>query len=270
MNVLKRIFDFYLQGSIHVALSVYVFIRITEIVLNLPPNVYLAGFGFFGTIVGYNFVKYDALARSGKPKLGLRLKVFIGLSILAFIGSIFCFFHLTFRTQGISGIFLAITALYTLPFFPNQKNARSWAGLKIYVVALCWVGVTVVLPVLNANAPMETDFYIVSIKRFILVVVLLFVFEIIDLAWDDPHLKTVPQQIGVLKTKILGVFLLLVFLFLELFQRNESLPKFAASIILIIVTAIFLVFATERRSKYYTTFWTESIPILWWILLMVF
>ncbi len=270
MKLLKHIFDCYLQGSIHVALAVYALVCITEIVLDLPPNLYPAGFGFFGTIVGYNFVKYDALARSGKPKLGLRLKFFIGLSLVAFIGAVFCFLHLTFRTQITSAIFLTLTALYTLPFFPNQKNARSWAGLKIYVVALCWVGVTVVLPVLNANAPLQTDFYIVSVKRFILVVVLLFVFEIIDLAWDDPHLKTVPQQIGVVRTKVLGVILLLVFLFLELFQMHESLPKFASSIMLIVATALFLVFATEKRSKYYTAFWTESIPILWWILLLVF
>ena len=270
MNILRRLFDFYLQGSIHVALSVFALIRITEIVLALTPNIYLAGFGFFGTIVGYNFVKYDALARSGKPKFGRKLKAFIAISIVSFVSTVYCFLQLNFHTQIISGIFLAITALYTLPFFPNHKNARSWAGLKIYMVALCWVGVTVVLPVLNANAPMESDFYIVSVKRFILIVVLLFVFEIIDLAWDDPHLKTVPQQIGVAHTKQLGILLLLVFLFLELFQMNENLPRFVASIILIVVTTISLIFASERRSKYYTSFWTESIPILWWILLLLF
>lgn len=270
MDTFRRIFDFYLQGSVHVALSVFCLIRITEMVLELPANTYVAGFGFFGSIVGYNFVKYDALARSGKPKLGRRLKVVIALSIAAFCGAIFCFLHLSMPTQIGSLVFFGITALYTLPFFPNRKNARSWAGLKIYMVALCWVGVTVVLPVVNADAQWMVDFYIVCIKRFILIVVLLFVFEIIDLAWDDPHLKTVPQQIGVKRTKILGILLLLVFLALELFQMNESVPRFLISVILIAVTAVFLVFASEKRSKYYTAFWTESIPMLWWILLLLF
>lgn len=270
MGTLRRIFDFYLQGSVHVALSVYSLIMVTEILLHLKPDLYMAGFGFFGTIVGYNFVKYDALARSGKPKLGLRLKLFIALSILAFIGTVFCFFHLELRTQLWSGLFFLITALYTLPFFPNRKNARSWVGLKIYIVALCWVGVTFVLPVLNAGIPMATDFYIICIKRFLLIVVLLFVFEIIDLAWDDPHLKTVPQQIGIKKTKQLGILLLLIFLGLELFQMDESRNRFLISISIIAVTAVFLVFANEKRSKYYTAFWTESVPILWWLLLLLF
>jgi len=270
MVVFRRFLDFYLQGSLHVALSVYCLIRITELVLGLVPNPYMAGFGFFGTIVGYNFVKYYALARSGKPELGLKMKIVIALSVFAAIGTLYCFLKLQFLTQLVSGIVLLVTALYTLPFFPNHKNARSWAGLKIYMVAACWVGVTVVLPVLNAGAVLDTDFFIVGVKRFILVVVLLFVFEIIDLAWDDPHLKTVPQQIGIKRTKQLGILLLLVFLALECFQMNESLMRFTVSIILIAITTAFLLFADEKKSKYYTAFWTESIPILWWILLLAF
>lgn len=270
MDFLKHFFDFYLQSSIHVALSVLSLIMVTDILLHLEANYYMAGFGFFGTIVGYNFVKYDAIARSGTPKISMKLKWFIALSALAFLGTVLCFFHLNLTTQIVSGIFLIITALYTLPFFPNRKNARSWTGLKIYIVALCWVGVTFVLPVLNAGIPMENDFFIICVKRFILIVVLLFVFEIIDLAWDDPHLKTVPQQIGISRTKQLGVFLLTLFLILELFQIDESVPRFLINAGMISITALFLIFADETRSKYYSTFWTESIPVLWWILLLTF
>lgn len=275
MGILRRILDFYIQSSIHVALSVYCLILITEIVLGLLPNPYVSGFGFFGTIVGYNFVKYDALARSdsyrkGKPQLGLRMKFFIAVSFLAFVGAVFCFLKLTLLTQLVSGVCMLITALYTLPFFPNRTNARSWSGLKIYIVALCWVGVTVVLPVLDSGMAFNTDFYIVSVKRFILVVVLLFIFEIIDLAWDDPHLRTVPQQIGIKNTKRLGIALLIVFLFMELFQLNENANRFSVSIALILVAALFLGYANPKRSRYYTSFWAESIPVLWWVLLLVF
>lgn len=275
MNVFRRILDFYIQSSIHVALSVYCLIRTTEMVLGLLPNPYVSGFGFFGTIVGYNFVKYDALARSDNrsksgQELGLRMRLFIAVSFLAFIGSVLCFLRLSLLTQLVSGICVLITALYTLPFFPNRTNARSWSGLKIYIVALCWVGVTVVLPVLNSGMVFNADFYIVSIKRFILVVVLLFIFEIIDLAWDDPHLRTVPQQIGIRNTRRLGVALLLVFLLMELFQLNENVRRFSISIVLILVTALFLGYADPKRSRYYTSFWAESIPVLWWVLLLVF
>ena len=150
-----------------------------------------------------------------------------------------------------------------------QENKKQQRKLKIYMVALSWVGVTVVLPVLNAGIPITTDFYVICIKRFILIVVLLFVFEIIDLAWDDPHLKTVPQQIGVKRTKQLGVLLMLVFLALEFLTINHNKLHFFANIFIIVVTSGSLIFANERRSKYYTAFWTESIPIFAYLMLLL-
>jgi hypothetical protein len=33
--------------------------------------------------------------------------------------------------------------------------------------------------------------------------------------------------------------------------------------------AVALAFANEKRSKYYTSFWVESIPVVWWLLLEV-
>jgi hypothetical protein len=59
-------------------------------------------------------------------------------------------FRLQFITQIVFICALIFDAsLYTLPFFPNRK--MHVIGVKIYIVALCWVGVTLVLPLLNAN-----------------------------------------------------------------------------------------------------------------------
>jgi hypothetical protein len=78
-------------------------------------------------------------------------------------------------------------------------------------VALCWVGVTLVLPVVNAHISLGLDFLKnVNVLYWFCVDSN---FEILDLANDDPHLHTVPQQIGVSKTKIVGLLLLLPFYF---------------------------------------------------------
>ena len=63
MQMLKKLLNFYIESSIHVALSVYALIRITFFKLNLPYDEPVAYFSFFGTIVGYNFIKYDELVR---------------------------------------------------------------------------------------------------------------------------------------------------------------------------------------------------------------
>ena len=242
----------------------------TQHMFNISLDQSIANFVFFGTIVGYNFVKYDALARAKKLLMRTELKIIALFSFFALILVGFYFFQLQRITQIVAVAFLSITLLYTLPFFPNRRNARNWAGVKIYIVALCWVGVTLALPVLNAAISITSDFYLKCIQRFILIFVLVLIFEIIDLANDDPHLKTVPQQIGVKCTKILGILLLIPFYFLEFLKSNFDEKQLIVNLILVALISLFLLFANEKRSKYYTSFWVESVPIIWWLLLVSF
>lgn len=272
MSLLKKLFNFYINASLHVALSVYSLVRMTQFLFKISNDDAVAYFAFFGTIVGYNFVKYDFLVRIKRQLISYKLKGIVLLSFISLCAGGFFFLQLPKNTQLTALVFLILTTLYALPFFPNRKNARNWAGVKIYIVALCWVGVTVFLPVLNSGIPVGTDLIVTAIQRFILVFVLILIFEIIDLAKDDPHLKTVPQQIGVRGTKNLGYFLLLFFCGLEVFTVNidnrvQYLPLLLR-LIVAIITALFLAFANEKRSKYYTSFWAESIPIVWWLLLL--
>jgi hypothetical protein len=242
----------------------------TQHMFNISSDEPIANFVFFGTIVGYNFVKYDALARAKKLRMRTELKIIALFSFFALLLVGFYFFQLQRITQIVAIAFLSITLLYTLPFFPNRKNARNWAGVKIYIVALCWVGVTLGLPILNAEIAITSDFYLKCIQRFILIFVLVLIFEIIDLANDDPHLQTVPQQIGVKRTKILGMLLLIPFYFLEFLKSNFDEKQLIVNLILVVLISLFLLFANEKRSRYYAAFWVESVPIVWWLLLILF
>ncbi len=266
MKVLKNIFDFYLESSIHVALSCFSLVLMTYHVFGIQTNWNVAFFAFSGTVTGYNFVKYDALARVGEKAISRKLKAITVLSFFTFLASGFCFLKLNLKTQMIGLFFLAITVLYTLPFFPNKRNARNWAGIKIYMVAVCWVGISLVLPVFESGIEITSDFYLKCIQRFLLIFILILIFEIIDLKQDDPHLKTVPQQIGVKRTKTAGFLLLLVFYFLEFLRIQIDKNQLIINFSLVMITAFFLFFAKETKSKYYTMFWVEMIPVLWWLL----
>lgn len=270
MRFLKKLLDFYINSSIHVALSVYALVQLTQILFSISNDFATSYFAFFGTIVGYNFVKYDALARTKKIQMSLQLKGIAFLSFLSLIATGFYFLQLEKITQFIGFAFLAITLLYTLPFFPNKKNARNWAGIKIYIVALCWVGVTLFLPIINNNLPFTNYVFLVAAQRFTLIFVLILIFEIIDLRLDDPHLKTVPQQIGVTKTKRVGVTLMILFVLLEFLSFDFKLEFFALKSALAITTILFLLFCNNNRSRYYASFWVESIPVFWWLFLVIF
>ncbi len=270
MRYFKNIFEFYINSSIHVALSCFALVHLTYIMFHISYNTSVAFFTFFGTIVGYNFVKYDALVRRRSVKFSAQLQWIAFISFLSLIATGYYFFHLEKGTQIIGSVFLIIVLLYTLPFFPNKKNARNWAGIKIYIVALCWVGVTLFLPIVNNNAEVTSFVFLVAIQRYILIFVLILIFEIVDLKLDDPNLKTVPQQIGVQRTKQIGVVLMVLFVLLEFLSNDIRIEFLALKTGLAITTILFLVYANENRSRYYASFWVESIPVFWWLFLMIF
>ena len=58
MQFLKRLFDFYLNSSIHVALAVCSLTWITLVDFNSGVDLNIIYFIFLATISGYNFVKY--------------------------------------------------------------------------------------------------------------------------------------------------------------------------------------------------------------------
>ncbi len=270
MKFFKQILDFYINSSIHVALSCSVLVKTTAWMFHILNDHDIAYFAFFGTIFSYNCIKYFAFLTVKKWQIQKQLKAIVILSILSLMAAGYFFLKLNGTTQITSFVFLTLTSLYCLPFFPNRKNARNWAGIKIYIVALCWVGITVVLPILNAELALTFDFYLECMQRFLLIFVLVLIFEIIDLQTDDVYLQTVPQQIGVKRTKIVGYLLLVFFCFLETLKNKFEFLYLIFTIIIAITTALFLRYANERKSKYYTSFWVESIPIFWWTMVVLF
>ena len=89
-------------------------------------------------------------------------------------------------------------------------------------------------------------------------------FEIWDSANDPLFLHTLPQRLGIPKTKILGYGLLIPFLILIAWQSNRQ----GSSLVVALLTALSIYFTTVKRSMYYTSFWVESVPIVWWFFLL--
>lgn len=270
MTTFRKILAFYIESSLHVALAVYALICITFLKLGIPYDGPVAYFGFFGTIVGYNFVKYDELARVKKVVLTPTFKTIIGLSFIAGLATFYYFLELQTKTKWIGFIALFITIIYTLPFFPRKQNMRNWSGVKIYLVAIAWVIVTVVLPVFDSNHAFDIVVLLKCLQRFIFVFVLLLIFEIIDLQFDSKKLQTIPQRIGIKLTKYLAYLLLVIFIAMDFLKPNISQIHLMTTISIAILIAVFTFFANGNRNKYYTSFWVESIPLFWLLLLLVF
>jgi hypothetical protein len=262
MAIGKQIIDFYIASSIHVALAACALISITFSGLNTSYDQTVLAFGFFGTIAAYNTIKYVPLITSKNwfhsPKNGL-----IGcISLSAFGAALYCFLQWDRTAQMLAIVAFLFTLGYSFPFFGRLHSGRNWVGYKIFLVALCWTLVTYMLPVVAIGFSISIKILLLAFQRFILVYALMCSFEIIDMQFDTLTLKTLPQRIGVNKTKQLGYFLLVLFLAIDVTIQNQWL---FLDLFFVVITANFLYFSHEKRSKYYTSFWVESIPIFWWL-----
>lgn len=269
MQILKQLFNFYINSSVHVALAVFALTWMTFLEYHLPLDKVLLFFVFFATITGYNFVKYFGMAKFHHRRLAVSLKV---IQIVSF----FCFFFMCYfalQLQNKALLFLValglLTFFYAMPLLPallhlgGTQNLRNIGGLKVYVIALVWAGVAVFLPIINTEYPINFDVIVTGIQRFIFVIVLMLPFEIRDLHYDSLKLATIPQKLGVKQTKIMGIFLLLLFFVSEFFKDEISHRKLVAIAAVVLVTSLFLIFSKKIQGRYYCSFWVESLPILW-------
>lgn len=272
MGFFKRLFEFYINSSIHVALAVCSLTWITLLNYKLPLDENILFFIFFASVTGYNFVKYFGLAKFYHRQLANWLKLIQIFSVCCFIG--LCYFAFLLNPKTLIYIFSTaiITFLYAIPFLTkrlfinNKYSLRGIKGLKIYVIALVWVGVTVFIPLINNNFRINFDVIITAFQRFLFIMVLMFPFEIRDMQFDNLKLSTIPQKIGIKRTKVIGLLLLVGFFFLEFFKDEINSKSVTVLILISVITLLFLVFSEENRAKYYSSFWVESLPILWLLL----
>ena len=276
VKVLKTIFNFYINASIHVALSVYAMSWFTLIIFNLDYEETVLNFIFFATITAYNFVKYFGLAKFHHRSLTNRLKAIQIFSALAFVLMCYYLAQLRFNLLWFICILAFVTFLYAIPLIPKRylfdehQNLRQIGGLKVYIIALVWAFVTVALPLLNAEIIFGVDQWLTVLQRFSFVIVLMLPFEIRDLNYDSLKLSTIPQKIGIKKTKIFGILVLVLFVSIEFFKENFQAFTMISTLMIALVTLTFLTFSSEKQSKYYSSFWVESIPILWLLLVLFF
>ncbi len=262
MKLLKRVFSFYVNSSIHVALAVLSLVMITEIEFELKISKTLYGFVFFGAITGYNFVKYAAVAGLHHRSLTDSLKTIQVFSILCFVILLFFSLRQSFETLCATAVFGMLTLLYAVPFL-RKKNLRNFSGLKIFIVAIVWAGVTVIVPLIAAKEEYVAAHAITFLQRTFIVIALTIPFEIRDLPYDKPTLNTLPQRHGIFVTKILGGVLLGICFLMEYFRDVISIPYAVGLLFACILTAIAIFFSEKRQPRYFASFWVESIPIVW-------
>ncbi|WP_047246307.1 UbiA prenyltransferase family protein [Maribacter thermophilus] len=264
MKFWQRFLEFYVNASIHVAFGVLALTQVTILTFDIHGDEHLAWFIFFGTIACYNFIKYGVEA---KKYIIVATPYQKNIQIVSYIAIVLGLYHGYFLSTYVwTGILLLLflTGLYAVPVLPRAKNLRNLGGLKIFIVALVWAGTTVVLPFVNINYTITWDVWVETFQRFLFVLILLVPFEIRDLKFDDPALKTLPQRFGVANTKVIGAFMVIVFFFATMLKDTVSTGEICMKGVLFLGLGALMYVTKRHQSKYFASFWVEGIPILWW------
>lgn len=275
MKLVKQLFNFYINSSVHVALSVYSLSWITLLESDIPYDENILYFNFYATITGYNFVKYFGVAKFHHRRLTTWLKSIQLFSLTCFVFMCFYAYQLEFETLIYIGGFGLLTFLYAIPFLPkhifldSQQNLRSIGGLKIYLIALMWSGVTVFLPLINNDALLDIDVMVAGVQRYLFIMALMLPFEIRDLQYDSLKLSTIPQKIGITKTKLMGVLLISLFCLLQFFKDELIAIESWVLITSGLLTGLLIVLARKEQGRFYSSFYVEGLPILWLVLLLL-
>ena len=272
MGSLKAIFKFYINSSIHVALAVACLCLITLYDFDLPVDWNLIFFCFFATISGYNFIRYFGLAKFHHRSLAVWLKQIQIFSFLCFIPLA----YFTLQLERLTIYYLIglglITFFYAIPFLPKSlfidgsKNLRAISGLKIYVIAFVWCIVTVIIPLINEGHGINNDAILTTVQRFLYVLIVMLPFEIRDMQYDSLKLSTIPQQIGVKQTKIIGAILLVAFFLIEFFMDDTGVAKIVILGTISVIVLWFLLISKVQQPEYYNSFFVEGIPVVWFLL----
>ncbi len=269
MKLLKSVFAFYINSSIHVALAVLALVAITVREFGLLVPRALWAFVFLGALTGYNFVKYAKIAGLHHRSLAQNLKLIQVFSAVCFALLVWAAFQLPIDVLLLTAAFGIPTFFYAVPLV-KHKNLRSFSGLKIFIVALVWAGITVMVPVVASQQSVSADVWLTFFQRILIVVALILPFEIRDVPYDALNLKTLPQQIGVRNTKLLGQGVVLFCLVFELFKKDIHVAYIASLLVFCIVLGGMLLFSKTHQSRYFASFWVEGLPILWFMLFIFF
>ena len=247
MLFIKKLFDFYIKSSFHLGVCVVSLYIISIYKLQIDLNYYILTCLFSSTIVVYNFIKYAST---------LPYYFFVQNAPIKKIQIVSFFF----------GFFLfLICVLYVFPINHSISNFRNRSKIKIFLVAICWSGSTVIFPFIESNNINYGDSMLLFVQFFLFVIVCTVPFEIRDLKYDSNDLKTIPQIYGTNNSKYISYVLIFIFFSISFISNGTSIDLI--SDLLISFVLVFIIYLTkENQGKYFSSFWVESSPIYWLVI----
>lgn len=283
MKYLRPIIDLVLYGNFWIAACAVAMTIQTQYVLSgeisCTPFVGLVG---FSTLMIYAIHRYIGLKKvriftdTGRYFIIEKFKKHILFyAAIGGIGAIIFFFFLDLRIQLALVLPGLISLGYVIPILRGKKRLRDLNQLKIYLIAVVWAWITVILPILDAGK-LGIDNWttlLLFLERMLFVFAITLPFDIRDLKVDGhTGVETIPSQLGIRKTKKLASIVLLtvcVLAWANFFLENYTCPVFVAMVISCGTTNLLIQKCDTIRNDYYFTGLIDGTMIFQFLLIFV-
>ncbi len=205
--------NFILYSSLLIGLGALCLVFHTELWMDYDPtlNVY-SSFVFSATVLLYGTHRLVGISKSKKFANQGRFLVIntfknhiIVYTFISFIACCWLFFQLNFKIQLILMAPIIIAAAYSLPIFPGKRRLRDLHYIKIFLIALVWAHITVVVPVYFHGDQLSLKSSLLAAEQVFYFMAITLPFDIRDLDVDrENQVKTIPATFGLEASKRLS------------------------------------------------------------------
>lgn len=222
------------------------------------PNFYVLGIVFFGTLAIYNFSRIGNLQNF--LIIQSRFKTQIILTIIGLIGTLVCVILRGFEMKTFLYLFVLgfVSFCYSLPF--SGLGLRTIPFLKLFLIAFVWAGSSIGLLLVVHHSLIQHQLLFTSVFFFVIGITV--PFDIRDRNTDEKGLKTIPQVIGLIPSKVFSVLSLVLSFVLFYFEFNEWNFGVIAWLIASLIAIFLVVNSSEKKSETYYSFWMESCSVI--------
>ena len=276
-NCFKKILDFYLYSSIHIALAATSLVVQSYILLDLKINIHYILFIFFGTLFLYIMHNIKGTEESSQEvirdkiaiisKLKSLLWILAGIAIVVLIYNLFLLKLTTIIYLSILGF---ISIWYVVPVFGKQKRLRDYSLIKIFLIALVWATLSFI-PLTGKEISFKV-MALLFLQNYLYIFALTIPFDIRDCEYEKHKgLKTIPSIIGKQKAIVLSVLLLTGSIIIAFLLKTEYGSKDSLALISgYLITIFFVSFSKNKTGDYYFTGLLDGMTIVIFVLLMIF
>ncbi|MFK7932411.1 MAG: UbiA family prenyltransferase [Saprospiraceae bacterium] len=281
-NLIQKFINLILYSNCWIALCAVAMVLQTELIFlgHLQWSNY-AAFVFTATLFVYalhrvvGLEKVAAFQEKGRflviSNFKSHIAIYAGLSGLA---CLYFFIKMAWWAQVALVVPGVLSLGYVLPIFGKKRRLRDFNFIKIFLIAIVWSWVTVLIPATYCGQIFSTGLLIMTIERALFIFALTLPFDIRDLKVDQhTGVKTIPAALGKKNAKLLAFSSLALTLILVQinissgFYANISLLPF---IISALISSIFIYFADDTRHDYFYTAGVDGMMIVQFVLVYLF